>query len=143
MPPNWRLKTLGTIFLVLLSVYYLIPTMFNFDRRREDAEKNQQPLPTYMKFFPKEQIKMGLDLQGGIYVEMEVEEEDALKNRADILSSEITRLTQSETFAPELVSRDSEGTNIKITLKKEEDRSSLDAWIRQNYRDVLEEKKDL
>lgn len=137
MPKDWRLHSILTAVLLLLSAYYLVPTLGHFDRIREQAEKEQRAVPFYLKLFPKEEIKLGLDLQGGIYVEMEVELEDAIKNRLDLISGEIQRLLQKEPFAPDSVAS-GEGL-IKVVLKKDEDRGSVANWIGDNYNDVLQE----
>ena len=142
MPQNWRFKALLTVGLLVLSAYFLVPTLADFDKVREASEKNQTPLPFLLKLFPKEEINLGLDLRGGIYVEVEVELDDAVKNRSDLIAGEIERLPQKEPFAPEAVARDSETFEIRVTLKKEEDRESFNRWIRENYNTVLEEMRD-
>src|SRR5579885_888441 len=100
MPQNWRPRTLLTLFFLVLSAYVLVPTIFGFDRVREDAEANGKEVPFYVNLFPKDVIKLGLDLRGGIYAEVEVEIDDAVKNKADLISGEISRLTEKEAFAP-------------------------------------------
>ncbi|HSA58885.1 MAG TPA: protein translocase subunit SecD [bacterium] len=142
MPHNWRNLTLLTLAFILVSAYVLTPTLAHFDQVREEAEKNQSEPPWYVKLFPKEVIKLGLDLQGGIYAEVEVELADALKNRADLTAGEIMRLTEKEPFVPEAVDHVPNTTDIKVTLKKEEDRDAFMAWARENYNTVLEEKRD-
>ena len=91
MPKNWRWKAILTLFLILISVYYLVPTLGGF----EGLSENGSP-PWYVKLFPKEEIKLGLDLRGGIYSELEVELEEALENRADLIAGEIERLSSQE-----------------------------------------------
>src|SRR3989338_7279753 len=98
MSPNWRSRALLTLALLAFSVYYLVPTFFGFARLREKTEAEGKFVPFYFKLFPKDTIKLGLDLRGGIYAEVEVEIEDAIKNRADIIAGEITRLTEKEPF---------------------------------------------
>jgi preprotein translocase subunit SecD len=142
MPQNWRLKALLTLALLLLSGYFLVPTTADFDTIREEAEKNRRPVPFLVKLFPKEEINLGLDLRGGIYVEVEVELEDALKNRTDLIASEVQRFLQKEPFAPESIDRAPETLEIRITLKKEEDREALNRWIQENYNNTLFEERD-
>ncbi len=141
MPRNWNTQALVIAGLVLLSAYFLVPTFFHFNEIREKAESTQTPVPWTLNLFPQKEINLGLDLRGGIYVEMEVEFDDALKNRSDLLSGELQRLTEKEAFAPEKVDR-SDGTAIRVTLKKEDDRAGYAEWIRSNYKNVLEEKHD-
>ncbi len=142
MPKNWRPLTILTLVCVLVSVYVLIPTLGHFDRIREEAEKNEKAAPWYVNLFPKDEIKLGLDLQGGIYAEVEVELEDAVRNHADLTAGEIQRIAEKEPFAPASVDRIPDSSEIKVTLKKEEDRDAFNAWVRQNYSNVLNEIKD-
>lgn len=139
MPQNWRTKALITLGLLLVSLYFLVPTLSDFGTRREKAERDQTKVPLLVRLFPKDEIKLGLDLRGGIYAEVEVEREDAIKNRSDLIASEIQRLTTNETFAPASVDRIPDSSKIKVTLKDESQRSGLNGWIRENYNRVLEE----
>ncbi len=143
MPKNWRLHSILTLLAILLSIYYLIPTWGSFGAIRERAEKDGKPAPWYLNLFPREEIKLGLDLQGGIYVEMEVELNDALKNRSDLFASEIERLSKTEVFAPEKIERVPDNTQIRITLKKEEDREPFLKWLGERYKGLLNEKREI
>ncbi|HEX5037014.1 MAG TPA: protein translocase subunit SecD [bacterium] len=143
MPKNWRFFTYLTLALLLISAYILTPTLGHFGKIREAAEAAGTKLPWYVNLFPADEIKLGLDLQGGIYAELEVELEDAIKNRVDLTASEIHRLSESEPFAPASVDHIPDTANIKVTLKKEEDRSALTSWVRDKYGETLEEKRDL
>ncbi|MBI3541018.1 MAG: protein translocase subunit SecD [Deltaproteobacteria bacterium] len=142
MPKNWRSHTYLSLALLLLSIYFLVPTLFHFSTLREKAESTHSDLAPVTKLFPEKEINLGLDLRGGIYVEMEVEQEDALQNRADLMAGEIQRLLQKQPFATESVNRQPDSTEIKATLKKEEDREAFNQWLRENYNDVLSEKKE-
>lgn len=142
LPSNWRTHFFLTLGILLLSIYWLTPTILDFGSLREEAEKTGSALPFYVKLFPKEEINLGLDLRGGIYVEVEVEQQDALNNRVDLISSEIPRLLEKEPFRPTDAVRIPESSQIKVTLAKEEDRAAFNGWIRENYADVLEELQD-
>lgn len=126
---NWRTKTLLTVALTLLSLYFLVPTLF------------PETPGGLARLFPAKVIRLGLDLRGGIYVEVEVELEDALKNRSDLISSEIKRLLEKEPFAPQAVERVPESTEIELTLKNDSDRERISSWVRENYANVLAEKR--
>ena len=142
MPKQWRWFSYITLGLTLLSVYFLIPTLFHFNALREKAETNQTSLPFYVGLFPREEIKLGLDLQGGIYVELEVQGDDAIRNRSDLIASEIQHLAQKDGIEIESAARAPEGTSIRIIMKKEEDREKFGNWVRKNYGNTLVEKRD-
>jgi preprotein translocase subunit SecD len=143
LPHYWKPKIFLTLGFVLVSVYLLIPTLLDFGVLREKSEKDGTAPPFYVRLFPKEEINLGLDLRGGIYVEVEVEEADAVNSRADVISSEILNLLAKENFKPVSAARAPDSSDIKITLAREEDREALGGWIRDNYSDVLQEVRDL
>lgn len=142
MPQGWKTKAWFSLALIFLATYYLVPTFFSFSKIRDKLKEEQKPLPTYLKFFPDKEIRLGLDLQGGIYVEMEVELEDAIKNRSDLIASEIERLLASESFTPQAIERPAHSSKIVARLKNEADREVLIQWVRKQYANVLVEKSD-
>ncbi len=142
MPRTGRSQYLLILGSILISAYFLVPTIFGFGKMREKAESQNKPLPRYVNFFPKETINLGLDLRGGISLEVEVEEKDALNNRADMIASELPRLTEKEPYAPTGADRIPDSSDIRVTLKDEGSRDALNAWIRENYHETLVEKKD-
>ncbi|MBI2982379.1 MAG: protein translocase subunit SecD [Deltaproteobacteria bacterium] len=127
MPKNWRWKAGLALFSLLLSLYFLVPTLLQI----EGSEA------WYAGLFPEEKLQLGLDLQGGIYTELEVVREDAVWNRSDLITSEMERLLRQEPFAPEKIERVSDSSRIRLLLKKQEDEAALSAWILKNYKNVL------
>ncbi|MGH9819706.1 MAG: protein translocase subunit SecD, partial [Pyrinomonadaceae bacterium] len=70
-----------TIFLVamLVSVVYLAPTFIS-------------KLPSWWgTFLPTEKIHLGLDLQGGSHLVLEVKVDKAIENNVERIKGEITR----------------------------------------------------
>ncbi len=141
MPSSWRWKSILSLALLALSVYFLVPTFAHFGERREKADAEGRKVPFFLKFFPEEEIKLGLDLRGGIYVELEVELQDAIRNRLDLLTTEIARLTSKETFSPEKVERAEDRNEIVVALKEISALSPFREWLQRNYRDLLTEKE--
>lgn len=98
---SWRLWFL--VGLGLLSVYMSAPTIIYFFQPkaiRSDAEAFQQVLP---KFFFKSHVKLGLDIQGGVQLILDVDTDSAVDNYLAKLSVEIKRWAD-ETFDDTLVS---------------------------------------
>ncbi len=141
MPKNWRFNALLSLGLIALSAYFLVPTFFHFDQIREKAEQSGTQPPFFLKLFPEKTIKLGLDLRGGIYVEVEVALEDAVNNRSDIIATEIERLTEKEPFIPEKVARLADSSQIKVTFKNAESKDAFRKWVRNNYHQALVEKE--
>ncbi len=99
MKPRWRLQVYIGLFLTFFSIYLLVPTYFNFRAIRDAAEKQGTELPWYVKLFPDKQINLGLDLQGGIYLELEVDLAEAIQHRSEIMASEIERLLKEKNIS--------------------------------------------
>lgn len=136
---NIRTRFYLILGLVVVSLYTLVPTFGGFEGRYQQAESGAAPLPGYVKPFPRKGINLGLDLRGGIYVELEVVLEDALKHKSDLISSEIERFTQKENFKPELVTR-SGVSEIVLNFKDNEGLKGFTSYLRENYHNVLMEK---
>ncbi|MBL7684482.1 MAG: hypothetical protein JNK65_00395, partial [Deltaproteobacteria bacterium] len=96
MNQSWRLKAYLTLFTALLSIYLLVPTFGSFNAIRDEAFKTGKPVPWYLKFFPEKELNLGLDLRGGIYLELEVTVEEAINNRLDLMASELSRYMKEE-----------------------------------------------
>ncbi len=65
--------------LMVVAVVYLTPTLV-------------QPLPAgWPSFFPREPIRLGLDLQGGIHLILQVEVDKAVENSVDGIGEDLKR----------------------------------------------------
>ena len=72
---RWRGALVLAIFVVALV--YLLPTL-------------GKELPEWwVKFFPDKKINLGLDLQGGMHLVLEVESDKAVENTVERLAQEI------------------------------------------------------
>jgi preprotein translocase subunit SecD len=128
MPQGWRWKTILSAGFILFSFYFLVPTFFEFSN-----------LSWLQKLFPEEKIKLGLDLQGGLYVEMEVVQEDAVRHRSDLIATDLQRSLEKESYAPAAVERVPDNSRIRLVLKKPEDLGGIRDWLSRNYRQALTE----
>lgn len=88
----WRISL---IFIFLfVSLLYLTPTLF-------------ANLPSWWDgmFFPKDKIHLGLDLQGGIHLVMEVETQKAVEGQLDIMATDLEDTLNSKNLRYKKVSR--------------------------------------
>ena len=69
--------------------------------------------------WPHKQINLGLDLQGGMHLLLEVDTEKALESTVERISQEIRELLKKERIRNVAIDR-VEGTKISIQIKKEE-----------------------
>ena len=107
--------------LVVASVILLLPSF-------------KLPLPAYFDTMPK--IQLGLDLQGGTHLLLEVKLQDAinhaLKRRADDLSRALT----DNKLEPPIVSQKPDGT-VVVKLKNPTERTAFLSLIDKSFPDIV------
>ncbi len=139
MTSQWRLKFYLFLFLVGLSVYVLTPTLLNIPEIRENAQKTGEDPPWYVKLFPNQQINLGLDLRGGIYLELEVDLQDALIHRSEIIASELERFLKEKNIPYQSVRVLPKTSNVAIWLNNQDDRVKVENHLRDIYGNTLSE----
>ncbi|MFP3869768.1 MAG: protein translocase subunit SecD [Syntrophobacteria bacterium] len=72
-----RWRSLLLVGIMVAAFFYLLPTL------------SKELPPWWTKFLPNEKIHLGLDLQGGIHLILEVENDKAVENTAERLAEEI------------------------------------------------------
>lgn len=141
MNTRWRLKAYSLLFLILLSVYLLIPSVFDFRGIRQLAEEQGDQPPWYVRLFPDKQINLGLDLRGGIYLELEVSLHEALVQRSQIVAGEIERFLRDEKIPYQKVGVLPKTTTIAVFLQNPDDLVKLQNHIRDFYGSAFKEIK--
>ncbi len=142
MSQSWRYKIYSVLFTVVLSLYVLIPTFFHFQALREIAEKQGKPLSWWVNLFPEKSINLGLDLQGGIYVELEVSVEQAIGNRLDVIASDISRYLRDEKVEGALVIHVPKTYVLRAVLPSQEALRQFNNYLDQYYRGALSAKHE-
>ena len=105
MPKNWKWKATIVLLAAILGVYLLIPTAFHFDKDWETFETKGQPVPWFVKLFPDKTLNLGLDLRGGIYIEMEVDIKSAVKRKVDLFATDIEMILKDENISFDSISQ--------------------------------------
>ncbi|MFH2055953.1 MAG: protein translocase subunit SecD [bacterium] len=82
---SWKIVL--TIFFLLAAIYYLLPTVQYLAMDLEDRQQMRQVDPDRLAALERKAIKLGLDLQGGMHVVLEVDrtelDEEAAKEARD------------------------------------------------------------
>jgi preprotein translocase subunit SecD len=117
---GWRAAIIG--FLVLVAFIYLTPS-FSTD------------LPAWWSsFLPEEKIHLGLDLQGGVHLILEVEAKKAVESNLERMVEELKHdLRRNKIRYLELKRYATEG--VRLTLMREKDEEVLRNLIEGNYQD--------
>lgn len=98
MSSGLKLKTAALIFAILYAGYLLIPTIIGLKEQRLAAKKEGRALPWYYDLLPDKELNLGLDLRGGLYMEMEVGIAEALTHQVDFLAGDIRRFVLEDHF---------------------------------------------
>ncbi|MBW2731396.1 MAG: protein translocase subunit SecD [Deltaproteobacteria bacterium] len=127
MERKWWWKAFGVLFLVMVSVAYLVPTIVG-----------EEALPSWYTKYVKAKLNLGLDLQGGIHLVFEVEVEKAISDKADRLASDIEeRLIKDKKIKPQI---DREGRDdIVIHFSPKADIKKTDKKFMADFRSNLDE----
>lgn len=140
MPNAWKWKIALLVFLVFVSFYLLVPTLFGFTEKSEIAEAEGKPLPMYFGVFPDKGINLGLDLRGGIYMEFEVQTGKAITNKVDSIMIDLERWMKDKGIAFESIRQDTKTHTIIISGLSEGDRKRIISFVNESYRELLQRK---
>lgn len=138
MSSSWRWKTYLFLALILGSVYALAPTFGHFNDIREAALATQEQAPSYLKYFPEKEMNLGLDLRGGIYIELEVRTEEALSNRLDLIASDLARFAKDEGLKFKRVERDYDHPRLFVEFDDRAHYEAFQDFVYKNFQDSLQ-----
>lgn len=140
MSSAWKWKSFVAALVLLLGIYLIIPTVCQFQPIWQAAEKldpiNPQ-VPTYVRLFPKKFINLGLDLRGGIYIEMQVDIPDAIKRRADLMMSQYDRALKEKGLTPVSIMQPNNDGKIQVVLANDTDVAMAKTVLADDFMRVL------
>ena len=108
--------------LIVIALVYLTPSL------------SKELPPWWSSLLPREKIHLGLDLQGGMHLVLEVEAKKAVENHLERVVEDLKHdLRTKKIRYLELTRRDTEG--LDIILMRAEDREKFDDLVVTNYSD--------
>ncbi len=118
---SWRMIIVFAV--VVLSIIYILPTF--------------KP-----SLWPHKQINLGLDLQGGMHLVLEVDSHKAVESTVERISQEIREQLKKDHLRQVAVDR-IEGTRIKADIRNEENIDKFKKLLDDEFRDLrkVSEKK--
>ncbi|MDO8518728.1 MAG: protein translocase subunit SecD [Deltaproteobacteria bacterium] len=119
MTDSWKWKAIATLAAILAALYILVPSVFDLKSA----------------FFPKKTINLGLDLRGGMYLEMDVDLKEALENRIDILLVEVERVAKDK--APGLKLTRIPGNLVSVEMASGNE-ATFAGLLQENFGDIFE-----
>ncbi len=151
MNPNWRFRIFSFLFVALIAIYLLIPSVLNFGERIDAAKakvdkaaiegkklNKDKFLPAYYKLFPDIRIKLGLDLQGGVYVELDVELNAALRQRSQMVSLRLENDLEEKKMAFNKISVLPKSPVIALSFKNKTDLEAAQKRANELYGELWE-----
>jgi preprotein translocase subunit SecD len=115
-----RWRTALVLAVLVLALVYLLPTV-------------DKQLPAWwVKFFPNETIHLGLDLQGGMHLILEVESGKAVENSAERFAQELKDDLGSEHIRFRQVERQGED-KVKLVLPRDQDWQQVARLIKDKF----------
>lgn len=137
MPKNWKWKATIVVLAAILGVYLLVPTIFNFNKYWDDFATKGTPVPWWVQAFPEKTLNLGLDLRGGIYIEMEVDVPSAVKRKIDLFATDVESSLKDEKISYESVTQPAETGKLHIRTKNAADAEKIKNLINDDYKGVF------
>ncbi|MHC1699015.1 MAG: protein translocase subunit SecD [Geobacteraceae bacterium] len=115
---TWRLSLV--LFFILLSFFFLTPTLFS-------------QLPTWWNgMLPKDKIHFGLDLQGGSHLVMEVDTQEAIRATLDLMAVDLENILNEENIRYLRISRVGD-SSVQMTLFNRENVERIQKQVSKKY----------
>jgi len=115
---SWRPLVIAAVLIV--ACIYLLPTI--------------NP-----GWWPNKNINLGLDLQGGMHLVLEVQTEKAIENKVDSIANDLMGRFRSEQIAHRGISRVN-GSHLSIRIKGTESIDKFKELIKSDYKELVEVK---
>ncbi len=115
---TWRALLVGVV--LLAGIVILVPTF------------TPTLPPGWTKILPKEKIHLGLDLQGGMHLVLEVEADQAVGNSAERLSEDVKDTLRSEKIAFSKIEKVGKW-DIELVLPGTEQQSQVRPAVEKNF----------
>ena len=117
---GWRIALIAAF--IILSCIYLVPTL-------------SPNLPEWWKgMLPKDKIHLGLDLQGGTHLVLEVETAKAVEGTLDLVATDLEDTLNSKNLRFKRISRTG-SDKVSIVMYEKDTATAVQKLIKDKYRD--------
>ena len=118
-----RIRLAITAVVCLVALYFLIPTLVT-----------QIPSP-WNNYFPKDKIHLGLDLQGGMHLILEVDADKALESMMERTANDLKESLMEGKVRFRNVEK-AKGATISMELTETSGKSALEKILNEQYSDL-------
>ena len=123
MIKSLKIRIAITAVICLVALYFLLPTLIP-----------QFPTP-WNEYFPKDKIHLGLDLQGGMHLVLEVDTEKALESMMERNVNDLKESLMENKVRFRNVEK-SKGATISLQLTESAGKTALDKILSDQYPDL-------
>lgn len=121
----WWIKVSLILGLIFLSVLYVIPSFW-------PSSISSETFPSWGRFFvPKNRVRLGLDLQGGLHIVMGIDPKKVVTEYADFVIEDIREDLKKEISPTIEVIREPNSSNIFVKYSSSDDFKKLRKEIRK------------
>lgn len=118
---TWRISLI--VAFLFISFLYLTPTLVS-------------PLPSWWKgLLPKDKIHLGLDLQGGTHLVMEVETQKAVEGSLDLISTDLEDTLNAQNIRFKRVAKVG-GDRVQLVLYDRGSADNVQKLVKKKYPDL-------
>ncbi len=123
MIKSLKIRMAITAVVCLVALYFLVPTFIT-----------QIPSP-WNDYLPKEKIHLGLDLQGGMHLVLEVDAEKALESMVERMSADLKESLMEGKVRFRKIER-ANGATISLELTESSGKAALEKILNEQYSDL-------
>ena len=123
MIKSLKIRIAITAVVCLAALYFLLPTLIP-----------QLPSP-WNEYFPKDKIHLGLDLQGGMHLVLEVDTEKALESMMERTANDLKESLMENKVRFRNVEK-TKGATISLQLTESAGKTALDKILNDQYPDL-------
>jgi len=122
---NIKMRGAIALFVILIALFYLIPS-----------------LTPGLPFLPKEKINLGLDLQGGMHLVLEVETEKAVESTAERVSNDLKETLMDKRIRFKNLKRIN-GAMISVEFPNKKEKDAFEEILEDHYPDLKIESSEI
>jgi preprotein translocase subunit SecD len=118
----FHLKLAGVILVMAIAVIFVLPTFVMYSKGQNE------PL-----IWPHKKINLGLDLQGGVHLVLEVEIQKAIENLLDSKIYDLKKDLIQKQIVPRNIARQNGQNAILVSLESSDQSSSLEEILKKEF----------
>lgn len=123
MPKNIKIRVILALIVFIAGLFFLTPSITS-------------NLPEiWQKYLPNDKIHLGLDLQGGMHLVLEIDTDKALENTLDRISNDLKETLMDNKIRFRNLKR-KEGAAISIDLPDGASKTAFEKIIKERYPDI-------